>query len=118
LFCVSASKFRFLPPIIDQQNKVVGYISNHEIIHYLSSQDFRIINADFSFVVPEDEKIETFADGLCKHKIMSVAKKHVPIIEYDTPLGTVCKIFYEHKLVHKLVRKLQESIIKIAGKSS
>jgi len=76
----------------------ISFLSNRDIMRYLSANDIKFINSDMSFIMPDLDLFSIKGKELLKMNILDVIDKHVIHINEDADLAHVCEIFYKDKL--------------------
>jgi len=86
-------------PILDADNKLVGFLTNGDIMRYLASQDVQFFDASASFIMPDRELMSTIGGELLRKNVMEAAsRKHMITVEHSISLAHISKLFYEHKI--------------------
>jgi CBS domain-containing protein len=88
-------------PVVDKQNHLVGFISDGDILRYLSNRDAEFVTTEYAYIFPDRETFIEKATELLDDKIMQIATKHIISVERTTSLSDVCRLFSSKKL-HKL----------------
>ena len=86
-------------PIVDDENRVVGYISDGDLLNYLGRKDltFSSISANMYRIV-DDERIQDSMVKLFDLDVMSIATKKVVTLDEGTSLEKACAVFADRKL--------------------
>jgi len=81
-------------PVVNQEDKLVGFISDGDIIRHLSSEHSMFVNSD-SF-----DKVEfnTALNHLMTKEVSSIAQKNVITVNETDDLGEVCYMLVEYGL--------------------
>lgn len=85
-------------PVVDNSGNLCGFISDGDIMKYLSKAHPLFVNA-YSFAVINDEDgFDEKLASLMKSKAIEVAKKKVVTIDINTSVEDVCKILNDKHL--------------------
>ncbi|MDR0886891.1 MAG: DHA2 family efflux MFS transporter permease subunit [Clostridiales Family XIII bacterium] len=85
-------------PVIDESKRIVGYISDGDVLRYLSKHDIHIIASEYLDVLPDPEDFNEKAKELLSENVMKIATKRIISVEHTTSLSDVCRLFSEKKL--------------------
>lgn len=86
-------------PIVDDKNRVVGFISDGDIMKYLGRSDATILDSTgMLYQIPDDEGLAIRLTELFELNVMKIATKNVICVNADTPLEDACKMFAERRL--------------------
>jgi EmrB/QacA subfamily drug resistance transporter len=85
-------------PIIDDENRIVGFISDGDVLRYMERQDVRFDMESYSMVLPDMESFQEKAKHLLQMNVMEIASRHIITAQRDMPLLDVCRLIYERKL--------------------
>ena len=81
-------------PVIDDDDKIVGFISNGDIIRHLTSEHSLFVDSNSLGQVEFNEVLKT----LVMNKVSSIAAKKVITVNASDDLDEVCYILGEHRL--------------------
>ncbi|MCD8316982.1 MAG: DHA2 family efflux MFS transporter permease subunit [Eggerthellaceae bacterium] len=85
-------------PVVDADLKVVGFVSDGDIMKYIGRSD-NILDATFTFIsLPDVENFSERVSSLLKLNVMKIATKNVVTISAETPLEDVCTLMAERHL--------------------
>lgn len=86
-------------PIIDDENSVVGFISDGDIMKFIAKQDPRIIDmTSFVTVWYDTESFEKKLDDLMNLNVMELATTKVVSVDEDFEIDEVAKILGKKKI--------------------
>jgi len=85
-------------PVINKDNQLISFISNRDIMRYLSANDIKFINSDLSFIMPDLELFSTKGKELLTKNILDIVSNNSQHINEDMDLSHVCEIFYKDNL--------------------
>lgn len=86
-------------PIVNQNNRVVGYISDGDIMKYIGRNDQSVLDA--TMMVYRANDTETYAQRVAELidlNVMKIATKNVIAVEGGTPLEDVCQVFAKRRI--------------------
>ncbi len=86
-------------PIVNQDNQVVGYISDGDIMKYIGRNDQSVLDA--TMMVYRANDTDTYAQRVAELidlNVMKIATKNVISVEENTPLEDVCQVFAKRRL--------------------
>jgi DHA2 family lincomycin resistance protein-like MFS transporter len=85
-------------PVVDSAGKVVGFLSDGDIMRYLADQH-AAFNSPYSFALESsDESFNEKLAVLVQLPISAIARKHVVSVDLDMDLGEICRILTEHHM--------------------
>lgn len=86
--------------VIDKSGNLVGYVTDGDIVRYLSRIELHVSNpsAGVSVSVKDDEALESRIMGLTKLNAMELATKRVVSVDVETPLDVACGILAKRKI--------------------
>jgi DHA2 family lincomycin resistance protein-like MFS transporter len=85
-------------PVVNNVGKVVGFISDGDIMRYLADQH-TAFKSPFSFALESDnEHFDEKLATLVQLPVSEIARKHVISVDLNMDLGEICKILSEHNL--------------------
>lgn len=86
--------------VIDKSGNLVGYVTDGDIVRYLSRIELHVSNpsAGVSVSVKDDEALESRIMGLTKLNVMELATKRVVSVDVETPLDVACGILAKRKI--------------------
>lgn len=86
-------------PVMDSTNKIVGFISDGDIMRYFAEHHPLFSNA-FSLVssICEEDSFDKKLQGLMNLKVTDVAVKNIIAVNADDDLSKVCRILSENNL--------------------
>lgn len=85
-------------PVVDKNGKLVGFISDGDIMRYLSKSHPLFINAYSFAAINEENNFDDKLDSLMKANAIDVAKKKLVTIDINTGVEDVCAILNEKHL--------------------
>jgi CBS domain-containing protein len=85
-------------PIIDDESRIVGFISDGDVLRYMERQDVRFDIESYSMILPDMESFHEKAKHLLQMNVMEIASKHIITAQRDMPLLDVCRLIYERNL--------------------
>jgi EmrB/QacA subfamily drug resistance transporter len=85
-------------PIVDDEKRIVGFISDGDVLRYLEKQDLRLDAESYSAVFPDTESLTAKAKKLLRMNAMEIASKHIISVPRDMPLIEVCRLISERRL--------------------
>lgn len=81
-------------PVVDESKNLIGFISDGDILRYLSSEETLFVNPDSLEKISFNEK----ASNLIKEKVTEIASKKVFTVNAEDDLGEVCRKLFENHL--------------------
>lgn len=86
--------------VIDKSGNLVGYVTDGDIVRYLSRIELHVSNpsAGVSVSMKDDEALESRIMGLTKLNVMELATKRVVSVDVETPLDVACSILAKRKI--------------------
>ncbi|MDR2087836.1 MAG: DHA2 family efflux MFS transporter permease subunit [Clostridiales Family XIII bacterium] len=85
-------------PIVDGEKRIVGFVSDGDVLRHLAKRDLRFVSSDYSAVMLDRESFDCKAKELLDENVLKVASKRVISVEHEATLSEVCRIFFEQKL--------------------
>ncbi|MDR1043332.1 MAG: DHA2 family efflux MFS transporter permease subunit [Clostridiales Family XIII bacterium] len=85
-------------PVVDEGKRVVGFISDGDILRHMSRHDVSFVTESYSMLLPDTENFTEKAKTLMRMNIMEIASKRIISVPRHTPLLDVCNQFFEQKL--------------------
>jgi EmrB/QacA subfamily drug resistance transporter len=86
-------------PVVDEQNRLAGFISDGDILRYLSNRDVEFVTTGYAYIFPDRETFDEKAKELLNDNIMEIATtKHIISVERTIALSDVCRLFTEKRL--------------------
>lgn len=97
-------------PVVDDQKKVVGFISDGDIMKYIAKKKPRIINwVDHMPVLYDNESLEEKLAGLLNKSVMDLATRRVIAADVDQEIDEVAEILGQKRI--KKVPVLEKGIV-------
>ena len=86
--------------VVDPAGKLVGYVTDGDIMRYLARNDFNmsIPSAGVSLSLQDDEDMEGRLAALASLNVMELATKRVVSVDIDTPLDVACTILAKRRI--------------------
>ncbi len=86
--------------IIDVSGKLVGYVTDGDVMRYLARNDFNVSNphAGVSLAVKDVNAMEDRLETLSDLNVMELATKRVISVDIDTPLDEACRLLSSRKI--------------------
>ncbi|MDR3202170.1 MAG: MFS transporter [Bifidobacteriaceae bacterium] len=85
-------------PVVDGRGRVVGFVSDGDIMRYLADQHPAFLSA-YSFIVETgNEGLDQKLAELLQLPVTRIATKHVVAVDHDMELGEVCRLLGERHL--------------------
>jgi EmrB/QacA subfamily drug resistance transporter len=85
-------------PVVDRQNRLVGFISDGDVLRYLSNRDMEFVTTEYAYIFPDRETFDEKAKELLNDSVMEIATKHTISVEHTISLSAVCRQFSGQKL--------------------
>ena len=86
-------------PIVDDAGRVVGYLSDGDLLSYLGQKDLSYANPSVNiFHIVDDEHIQDTMNDLFDLNVMTLATKKVITLDENTTLEKACTVFADRKL--------------------
>jgi CBS domain-containing protein len=85
-------------PVVDEDQRVVGFISDGDVLRHMTRHDVSFVTESYSIVLPDTENFIEKAQTLLRMNIMEIASKRVISVPRNAPLLDVCNQFFEYKL--------------------
>ena len=86
--------------VVDAAGKLVGYVTDGDVMRYLARVDFNVSNpsAGVSLSVTDDDDIESRLATLAGLNVMELATKRVISVDIETPLDVACGILAKRRI--------------------
>ncbi|MDR3363767.1 MAG: MFS transporter [Clostridiales Family XIII bacterium] len=85
-------------PVVDDAGKVVGFVSDGDIMRYLADQH-TAFKTSYSLIIESgNENFDEKLTQMVRLPVSEIARKHVISVNLDMDLGEICKILVEHHL--------------------
>jgi DHA2 family lincomycin resistance protein-like MFS transporter len=84
-------------PIVNYEGKVVGFVSDGDIMRYLANQ-YPAFKTVYSFIIESNEGFDKKLASLMQLPISEIATKRVVSVDLNMDLGDICNILIEHHL--------------------
>ena len=86
--------------VVDPTGKLVGYVTDGDIMRYLARNDFNMSSpsAGVSLSLQDDEDMEGRLAALANLNVMELATKRVISVDIDTPLDVVCATLAKRRI--------------------
>ena len=86
--------------VVDPGGKLVGYVTDGDIMHYLARNDFNMSSpsAGVSLSLQDDEDMEGRLAALANLNVMELATKRVISVDIDTPLDVACATLAKRRI--------------------
>lgn len=86
--------------VVDAQGNLVGYVTDGDIMRYLSRLDLNISgpSAGVSLSVKDAEDMEQRVASLAKLNVMELATKRVISVDVSSPLDVACGVLSKRKI--------------------
>ena len=86
--------------VVDPVGKLVGYVTDGDIMRYLARNDFNMSSpsAGVSLSLQDDEDMEGRLAALANLNVMELATKRVISVDIDTPLDVVCATLAKRRI--------------------
>ncbi len=86
-------------PVVDVNYKVVGFLSDGDIMKYIGRSDARVLDStNMLYQVPDDEGFATRVSNLLDLNVMKIATHNVIAVNSETLLEDACKLLAEKRL--------------------
>ena len=86
-------------PVVDERDRVVGFVSDGDIMKTLADQGQPMIDLMYSLsVFANDEHFDKRLDHLMNANVMEVATSHVVSVDAETPIERVCAVLGERRI--------------------
>ena len=78
--------------VVDAEGRLVGYVTDGDVIRYLSRKDMHVSNpsAGVSIAIKDDDDIEKRLADLADLNVMELATKRVISVDINTPIDVAC----------------------------
>jgi DHA2 family lincomycin resistance protein-like MFS transporter len=85
-------------PVVGNENELVGFISDGDIMRYLADQH-AAFKSPYSFIVESDnDKFDEKLVKLMQLPVSEIARKHVISVDLNMGLGEICDVLFKHNL--------------------
>ena len=86
--------------VVDPAGKLVGYVTDGDIMRYLARNDFNMSSpsAGVSLSLQDDEGMEGRLAALANLNVMELATKRVISVDIDTPLDVACATLAKRRI--------------------
>lgn len=86
--------------VVDPAGKLVGYVTDGDIMRYLARNDFNMSSpsAGVSLSLQDNEDMEGRLAALANLNVMELATKRVISVDIDTPLDVVCATLAKRRI--------------------
>ena len=86
--------------VVDPTGKLVGYVTDGDIMRYLARNDFNMSSpsAGVSLSLQDDEDMEGRLAALANLNVMELATKRVISVDIDTPLDVACATLAKRRI--------------------
>lgn len=86
--------------VVDPTGKLVGYLTDGDIMRYLARNDFNMSSpsAGVSLSLQDDEDMEGRLAALANLNVMELATKRVISVDIDTPLDVACATLAKRRI--------------------
>lgn len=86
--------------VVDPAGKLVGYVTDGDIMRYLARNDFNMSSpsAGVSLSLQDDEAMEGRLAALANLNVMELATKRVISVDIDTPLDVACATLAKRRI--------------------
>lgn len=86
--------------VVDPAGKLVGYVTDGDIMRYLARNDFNVSSpsAGVSLSLQDDEDMEGRLAALANLNVMELATKRVISVDIDTPLDVACATLAKRRI--------------------
>lgn len=86
--------------VVDPTGKLVGYVTDGDIMRYLARNDFNMSSpsAGVSLSLQDDEDMEGRLAALANLNVMELATKRVISVDIDTPLDMACATLAKRRI--------------------
>ena len=86
--------------VVDPVGKLVGYVTDGDIMRYLARNDFNMSSpsAGVSLSLQDDEDMEGRLAALANLNVMELATKRVISVDIDTPLDVACATLAKRRI--------------------
>ena len=86
--------------VIDAQGKLVGYVTDGDIMRYLARLELNVASpsAGVSLSVKDDDTFEARIAALASLNVMELATKRVVSVDVSTPLDVACGVLAKRKI--------------------
>ncbi|MFB6468354.1 CBS domain-containing protein [Cytobacillus sp. Hz8] len=86
-------------PVVNEQNELVGYVSDGDIMKWLGKHDPVIIDYFyFTTVIEDEESLEDKFKRLIRKNVMEVARKNVITVDENMEIEKVAEILGRKKI--------------------
>ena len=86
--------------VVDSAGKLVGYVTDGDVMRYLARMEFSVSNpsAGVSLALTDDDDIEARLAALASLNVMELATKRVISVDIETPLDVACGILAKRRI--------------------
>lgn len=96
---ILASKKTSGVPVVDGANKVVGFISDGDIMKYIGRSDASVLDATLMlYRVADNENFAQRVTDLIDLNVMRIATKDVVSVQLDTEIDEACRLMAEKRI--------------------
>jgi CBS domain-containing protein len=86
-------------PIVNEENRLVGYISDSDIIGYIAHEKPKLFDwGEMIFLTVDDDPLEEKVRDLLEVPVMNIANKKKIFAEVDQDLDEVADLFKKHNI--------------------
>lgn len=86
-------------PVVDQERRVVGFVSDGDLLKYLGNEDRDLLDASLMlYRFSDPESFGQRARQLLDLRVESVMTRSVITVEQDMPLGKACALLAEKRI--------------------
>ncbi|CDD67938.1 drug resistance transporter EmrB/QacA subfamily [Eggerthella sp. CAG:368] len=86
-------------PIVDNKNKVVGFVSDGDIMKYIGRNDAAILDGSLMlYRVPDDQSFVSRVAELLDLNVMRIATKNVISVDSGSELDKACRLLAEKRI--------------------
>ena len=97
-------------PVVDDQGKVVGFLSDGDLVSYLSNKDAGIIEQNSSLMVFDNGNFSTYLDELLGLEVQRIATKKVVSVDLDSSIEEACRVLAVHRIKKVPVMRGEELV--------
>ncbi|MDR0887055.1 MAG: MFS transporter [Clostridiales Family XIII bacterium] len=85
-------------PIVDSDHKVVGFVSDGDIMRYLSEQHAAFTSPWSIVAERENDDFDSMLKNVMALTLGKIATHHVITVDADSSIGNVCSVLIKHNL--------------------
>lgn len=86
-------------PVVDDSGKVVGFVTDGDIMKYVGRSDHRVLDSTFLlYVAPEEDSYTDRIEELMNLNIMEIATRKVVAIDKETPVDSACTLLASSRI--------------------